>query len=187
MVPPDVALTAEPGQRGQPGGREDWRLTYELGPRSLRRGSPLPLLQQILAASPGLRRHGGTIYTVLSELYANALEHGVLALDSSQKVSSAGFAEYYRARARALEATDGFVRFDCRCEIDADGVQLRIAVADSGAGFDYRALECNRASAGAGAYHGRGLALLRQLCRSVRYCGRGNEVEVLLAWDAEDD
>jgi two-component system, HptB-dependent secretion and biofilm response regulator len=187
MVPPDVAVSAEPAPPGQPGGPEDWRLTYELGPRSLRRGSPLPFLQQILAAFPALRRHGGTIYTVLSELYTNALEHGVLALDSSQKNSADGFAEYYRARSRALQALDGFIRFCCRCEIDADGIQLRITVTDTGAGFDYRALEGDRSPTGVRAYHGRGLALVRRLCREVTHRGGGNEVEVLLAWDAEDD
>ncbi|MEQ8483505.1 MAG: fused response regulator/phosphatase [Pseudomonadales bacterium] len=181
MVAPEAVPERGPLPEGErQGAGAEWTLSYELGPRSLRRGTPLPLLQHIVVEFPELRRHAATIYTVLSELYSNALEHGVLGLDSSRKSSPRGFADYYRERARALEALDGFVRFRFRCDIDAHGIRLDIAVTDSGRGFDYQSLVPGN---GTVAYHGRGLRLLRSLCREVHHRGCGNEVEVQLAWD----
>lgn len=170
-------------------GSEQWQLTYELGPRSLRSSNPLPLLQHVVVEFPQLRRHAGAIYTVLAELYTNALEHGLLGLDSSLKVSARGFADYYEIRKRGLESITGFIRFDFRCEMEGAAGSLHITVTDSGPGFDYqhRLQELERSRWGGVAYHGRGLKLLRKLCRSVTYRGRGNEVEVVFAWSEEDE
>lgn len=185
MVAPEAVPQREPlpeAERIDSGA--DWSLSYELGPRSLRRGTPLPLLQHIVVEFPELRRHAATIFTVLSELYSNALEHGVLGLDSSRKSSPRGFADYYRDRARALDNLDGFIRFRFRCDIDAEGIRLAISVTDSGRGFDHSGpLSGPRGTA----YHGRGLKLLRSLCREVRHQGCGNQVDVLLAWDHDGE
>lgn len=170
----------------EPDAGEAWVLTWELGPRSLRRGSPLPMLQQLLLEFPAMRRHVGTIHTVLTELYTNAVDHGLLGLDSALKSTADGFAAYYRARARAMASLDGWVRFRLCCEADERAARLRITVTDSGRGFDHAALAAVPGDPGSDAYHGRGLALLRRLCREVHHRGRGNEVEVLLVWDYRD-
>ncbi len=62
----------------------DWRMTYELGTSSLKSFRPLPLLHQIIMEGHDLRGHGSLLYTVLAELYNNALEHGVLNIPSTQ-------------------------------------------------------------------------------------------------------
>jgi CheY-like chemotaxis protein/anti-sigma regulatory factor (Ser/Thr protein kinase) len=166
-------------------GSEDWKLAYELGPRSLRASNPLPLLQHVVMEAPQLRRHAGEIYTVLAELYSNALEHGLMGLDSSQKSSASGFAAYYQARATALEGLKGFVRFEFACHIDGANGELVINVVDSGPGFDFatRLADENRQTA----YHGRGVRLLKSLCQSLEYKGAGNEVEVVFSWRDEDE
>ena len=51
---------------------------------------------------PGLRPHSSRLYTILAELYSNALEHGVLGLSSRLKSSSDGFGEYYAQRSLKL-------------------------------------------------------------------------------------
>ena len=172
-----------------PNASEEWHLSYELGPRSLRSSNPLPLLRHVVVEFPQLRQHAGTIYTVLAELYANALEHGLLGLDSRMKSSPSGFAEYYRTRQRALASLVGFVRFDFRCEMEGRSGRLQVTVTDSGPGFDHRSRlkELQNADAGPStAYHGRGLKLLTELCESLTYRGRGNEVEVVFAWSDGD-
>jgi anti-sigma regulatory factor (Ser/Thr protein kinase) len=63
------------------------------------------------------------------------------------------------------------------CRPAAAGVELCITVIDSGDGFDFERLA---ASVGAGALCGRGIALVRKLCRSVNYRPPGNRVEVLV-------
>jgi hypothetical protein len=61
------------------------------------------------------------------------------------------------------------------------GGQLVLQVEDSGAGFDWSA----NADADAELAHGRGLYLVRSLCRSVTFEGSGNQVSAVYAWGAD--
>jgi hypothetical protein len=179
VEPPDVEVAETVA------GSEDWKLVYELGPRSLRSSNPLPLLQHVVMEAPQLRRHAGEIYTVLAELYSNALEHGLMNLDSTLKSTASGFTRYYQARAEAMEVLEGFVRFEVACRIDGPAGELVINVADSGPGFDFatRIADEKRHTA----YHGRGVRLLKSLCQSLEYKGAGNQVEVVFAWCDDDE
>lgn len=160
----------------------DWMLVYELHPDSLKNSNPLPILQNVLTEVPALRARGSAIFTVLSELYANALEHGVIGLQSEWKSSASGFASYYRRRAEMLHALEtGFVRFELHSRSDGNGGQLRIRVIDSGPGFDMSHTEGEAGQRG-GTYHGRGISLVRELTDSLTFRGRGNDVEALLRW-----
>lgn len=165
----------------------DWSLEYQLGAQSLKIFNPLPLLQHVLMEVPSLRARGGELFTVLSELFNNALDHGVMGLNSSMKQSAAGFADFYRRRGEALEAlTEGYVRFRFDSRVDESGGQLTIRVCDSGRGFDYLTQAASSADQDGGTasigLHGRGVALLRRLCHSVTYLGCGNEVEAVFRW-----
>lgn len=176
-----------PADAGVQPDAEQWRLRFELGPSSLRSSNPLPLLQQILVAFPQLKRQAGAIYTALGELYSNALEHGLMGLDSSLKHSASGFARYYEARQQALAVLDGFVRFDFHCRVENGVGTLDVTVTDSGPGFDYAATMGAASGQSEHPYHGRGLRLLRSLCQSLTHRGRGNEVEVRFCWSDDDD
>ena len=160
-------------------GADEWNLSYEVGTRSLGTYNPLPLLQHVLMELPQLRAHSVALYTVLSELYSNALEHGVLGLDSALKNSPEGFASYYQARTDALATVEGFVRIEFEFEAHGESGSLRIRVSDSGKGFDYESLQANDNNPN---YHGRGIVLLRKLCTSLNYSGSGNTVEALFEW-----
>ena len=173
---------------GAEDGPQDWKLSYELGPDSLKVFNPLPLLQQILMEAPYLRAKGTEIYTVLAELYSNALEHGVMGLDSKLKNSADGFVEYYKQRALALENLGGWIRFNFDARVNANDVELKVMMTDSGPGFDFAALtdkSCRSNTQNKG-YHGRGLALLHELCCSVEYQAPGNCVEVYMRWENGD-
>lgn len=186
MVPAEEAVRPPPALDYPTEGSEQWRLSYELGPATLRSSNPLPLLQQMLMEFPRLRRQSGAIYTVLSELYSNALEHGLLGLDSGLKRSARGFAEYYAARERGLAELDGWMRFDFRCEVTGPCGRLQVTVTDSGDGFDHERQLAEAGAAEVRGYHGRGLQLLRRLCQSLTYQGRGNQVEAVFAWRDDD-
>jgi anti-sigma regulatory factor (Ser/Thr protein kinase) len=56
---------------------------------------------------------------------------------------------------------------------------LRIQVQDSGAGFNYRAVNDDALTANK-KLSGRGIALIRRFCRSVEYRDAGNKVHVEL-------
>ena len=187
MVSEASSLLAVAQEVAQPlPGSEQWKLAYELGPRSLRGSNPLPLLQHVLMEVPQLRSHAGEIYTVLAELYSNALEHGLMGLDSQLKCSPEGFASYYRARAEGLQQLQGYVRFEFDCRIQGNSGELKISVKDSGPGFDYASRLGNVASVGT-AYHGRGIRLLEKLCKQIEYRGVGNHAEVVFEWGNIDD
>ena len=55
---------------------------------------------------------------------------------------------------------------------------------DSGSGFDYHALQ-GKALSMTG-YSGRGIGIVEKLCKTVRYYGSGNKVEVVFAWVNDD-
>jgi len=187
VIEPESENQSQGGATVQLDGPKDWKLTYELGPESLKEFNPLPLLQQILMQAPYLRDKTSEIYTVLAELYSNALEHGVLGLSSNLKNSAEGFSQYYAQRAAALEQVSGFVRFSLDSSISDGFVRLNISVTDSGCGFDYtKALGRNKTARNEG-YHGRGIKLLLELCESVEYQDPGNCVSVDMRWSTENE
>lgn len=159
----------------------DWRFEYELRTQAIQHFDPLPLLLQLLMELPALRPHRGRVFTVLAELYSNALDHGLLRLDSELKTSHEGFAEYYRLRQQRLsQLQDGFVRLSFEHSPRPYGGRLRMRVEDSGPGFDWQRWQANLVPDGS--YSGRGLSLLASLCHSLHFEGRGNIVEANYDW-----
>jgi DNA-binding response OmpR family regulator/anti-sigma regulatory factor (Ser/Thr protein kinase) len=162
-----------------------WRVALRLEARSLEHTDPLPLLLQALAELQGFESHRATIFLVLQELYSNALDHGVLRLDSHLKNGPAGFDEYLRRRGAALRSlAGGHVEIDLIHEPLAEGGRLRIRVTDSGPGFDAAAWSAGGAHDTA-SHCGRGIGLVRSICESVRWSPQGNEVEAVLRWRTE--
>ncbi|TYP61756.1 fused response regulator/phosphatase [Stutzerimonas stutzeri] len=159
----------------------DWTTCFELRPSSLRTADPLPMTMQLLLQISPLRYRVGTIFTVLSELYSNAVEHGVLLLDSSIKRDAEGFASYYRERQRRLEALDeGFVSIELTVKSEGGSGYLRITVRDSGPGFDVqRALNQQYCSEQLG---GRGLRMIRQLSERFYWQPDGKVLNVEFHW-----
>jgi anti-sigma regulatory factor (Ser/Thr protein kinase) len=150
-----------------------WRFDIELSPRELRQTDVVPMLVATLERMSVPATHRSRLFVVLSELFNNALDHGVLRLDSHLKTSE-GMERYLTLRAKRLAAlAEGWVCVGLRMTDRAGEQCLRIHVHDSGAGFDWR----RQAGAGRNADpHGRGLALLHRLCKSIRYRVTGSEV-----------
>ena len=158
----------------------DWSLQFCLGINSLRSFDPLPLLLHIVVENPALRDHRSEIYTVLAELYSNALEHGVLDLDSAIKNSPEGFERYYKERkSRLLSHENGYVNFKIYNESKQDGNRLVIKISDSGPGFDVEAVKQKQAK---NVFSGRGLSLIYNICESIDYNDQGNEVTAIYKW-----
>ena len=162
-------------------GLMEWALDFKVKSSTFRLFDPLPLLLNILVEVPGLRRHSGSLYTILAELYSNALEHGVLGLSSDWKKSPEGFARYYAERKERLNTlVDGFVSFHLSHNAMADGGSLLIRVGDSGEGFSHaEAFNNDHKTDG---YSGRGIPLIRSLCESLRYIDNGSQVEAVFVW-----
>lgn len=163
----------------------DWSVTYELRPQTLKTFNPLPLMLSQLMEVPGLRPHSGQIYTILAELYSNALEHGILGLDSKLKGDAQGFAQYYGQREKLLSGLDSaFVRILLDHTHDKDGGLLCIRFEDSGKGFDHKS-KLDHAEHHTDGYCGRGMPLIADLCEKFSYHGRGNLVQANYRWHSD--
>ncbi|WP_422630737.1 SpoIIE family protein phosphatase [Pseudomonas mucidolens] len=159
----------------------DWSVSFEFRAETLKRHNPLPHMLQLLLEIHGLRGQSGALYTVMAELYANALEHGVLGLDSRLKRDAQGFASYYRQRnERLMQLKRGYIRVHMNVVPTVAGGCLTLRIEDSGEGFDVaqvlaQPLEVDRLS-------GRGLNLVRQLAGDVRWSDGGRSVCVEFSW-----
>ena len=149
------------------------------GPR-LADTDPVPLLMNQIHELAGADAQQSALFTILTELFINALDHGVLKLGSELKSERNGFEAYMEKRARRLEnLTDGWVNIVVSAAAGHDG--LEIAVTDSGDGFDVDAYYRDRSS-GAPRPYGRGLALVRALSDSVEHDQSGTLTKARYRW-----
>lgn len=146
----------------------------------LRETDVVGLLIEVLSGVPGAHFHRHPLGVIVSELFSNALDHGVLGLASSLKDGEEGFERYCAQRAEALARLTGgsiAVHFESHRRQGHPVIEMQFR--DSGPGF---------AGAPAGALvalprHGRGINLVRALCASVEYRGCGNDVRVIYRLD----
>ena len=166
---------------GLPGGPKDWSLEYTLGPVTLREFNPLPLMLHVVMEVPGLRPYSGQVYIILSELYSNALEHGLLGLESDNKATATGFVDYYEQRDNSLaKLEEGYVKILLKHNPAENGGVLQIRMEDSGKGFDFENSAALKRQQGG--YSGRGIPMLESLCDSVDFYNGGSTTEVCYVW-----
>ena len=157
----------------------------------MRYQDPVPLLLHLLMEVPTLRRYSGQLFTIMTELYNNALEHGLLGLSSALKQAPEGFKSYYSARNNHLnKLKQGTVCFTLDYQGDDQQGLLVVDVIDSGKGFDYAALASLTQPFHEGSHQaqavlsGRGIPLLQSICSKIEYLGCGNHARVEFKWTA---
>lgn len=174
IVPPAPSEASSPdrGRPSAPPAGRRFRVELQLQAEELRAGaSPSAALHGALATLDGFDdRDRGFVHTVMSELFANAVEHGLLGLDSSIKATPEGFLRYLELRSERLASLgQGTVRIWLERDRVAD--VLEIGVAHDGAGFDPEAVQ-SRLAGNAVAF-GRGLAIVRSLCEGLEFSDQG--------------
>jgi anti-sigma regulatory factor (Ser/Thr protein kinase) len=159
----------------------DWQWEIVLRPQVLRRMDVIPMLLDVISEFLQTPDHKNTLFTVLSELLNNALDHGLLGLDSSVKNTPAGFAQYFNDRKNRLASLpDGYIRIGFCAQAAPEHGWLQIRVEDSGSGFDY--VRWTPTPPGRHSYGMRGLTLVKGLCASLEFEGRGNIAKAVYAW-----
>ena len=157
-----------------------YRLGMCLGPSELRELEVVPGVLDFLMRIPALKPHRGALFVILSELFNNALDHGVLGLDSSLKAEPGGFERYLQARIhRLLGLRQGKIELQFHLHNVEGRNVLDVTVTDSGPGFDHRAYLGEQVAHDRP--HGRGIALVRSLCTELVYSGVGNSVRARYA------
>lgn len=154
-----------------------WNLSLHLQDDDLAIANLANQVMAFVSSIHGIELHQDKIFTIVSELFSNALEHGVLGLDSKLKESADGFEEYYRLRQSRLENLNGhYIHIDFKyIKGDPNSIELRLK--DSGKGFDVEAVTENLKSNEAA--HGRGLMLLKNLCSELEFSLGGTEVRAV--------
>ncbi|MBW6452975.1 MAG: SpoIIE family protein phosphatase [Methyloprofundus sp.] len=158
-----------------------WKSSIEFDAATLRYINPVPVVINSIMEIQGLIEHREAIFLIVTELFANALDHGLLELDSKMKQTSAGFMQYYRVREERLaQLSDGYIKMSFNHQPTDTGGKLVIRMQDSGQGFDFSNvssdLEQNQQN------FGRGISLLLNLCKGVEYSGNGNRVQAVYDW-----
>lgn len=115
---------------------------------------------------------------LLTEALFNAVDHGLLNLDSSLK--DQGFEPYEQARRSALaEFRSGEVSCDLQLWFSSQELdrlsRIRVEVTDTGAGFNWRPW-IQPAAPGFVLPHGRGIQLLSALASGLQFSPKGNSL-----------
>lgn len=153
-----------------------WHFQLEMDPERLKRFDPAAQIVDMISAIQGFSEHRTSLFVLLSELYNNALDHGVLKLKSTIKDGEEGFFQYYEERMEKLSSlAEGYVKLTA--SFDGENPVVRIVIEDSGDGFD---MSSNDITANEST-HGRGISLISELAEEVNYSNNGSTVEVVYA------
>ncbi len=144
-----------------------------LDSKQIKNADPGYDLVNMLTSISGLKAHRSNIFLLLSEAYNNALDHGVLKLDSQLKTQDDGFFKYYELRAKKLAELS-----NAKLSIDVsycpDSLNLYFIICDSGCGYTHQQDTLFNDAA----EFGRGLSLLDEIAQRVTYNSSGNQVEM---------
>lgn len=122
------------------------------------------LLQNLGLPQPFCQR----VFTVISELSNNAIDHGILGLSSSLKTVTDGFAEYYIQREQGIRnlGTDDVLSIGLSWRPDVqDNPCLLISIHQTGTGFDAEHVLSQPPQE----LSGRGLQLVKRLSTSLEF------------------
>ena len=165
--------------------RSVWEFSLLLKAQQLKRLDVVPFLMGIVRQIED-GQADSKLFLVLSELFNNALDHGVLKLDSSLKNDPEGMEQYFAERIERLAALEiGQIALRIERLLGESCACLRISLSDSGDGFDFSTVMfCDLAANQQ--RHGRGIGLLLGICDSLQYFGNGSEVTACIGISIPD-
>lgn len=154
----------------------NWKLDISLNVDDMRLPNPIEKISTILNAMPYLSRHHGVLLILLTEIYTNSLDHGILNIESVNKSDEEHFIEYYKKKEQALaELESGYINFNFSFYADDNGrYYLNIHVSDSGHGY-----KTGTATSTDEMLHGRGLRIIQSFCEKVGFSDDGKTLEIL--------
>jgi len=161
----------------------DWAIQLSLDIKSLRQFDVLPYIMQAVNQLQPLESGRTSVHTVLTEMFANALDHGVLKLDSSMKDTPQGYMDFYQEKQKRLESMgEGHIQISLRHELDGEaGGRLSLHLMDSGDGYDFKSVDAQKNQ-----FSGRGLKLVSSLCTEMKVLGKGNSVMAYYDWGKKE-
>lgn len=154
----------------------DCELTVQLHDLLISQFDLLPTVIEWCRRVGVAEHHIPRLHLVIMELVTNAIDHGLLRLDSQIKESPEGFMRYLELRLERLQQlTSASLRLQLQLRREPDGPLAMIRVEDSGPGFDTSEQQQHN---NGDSKSGRGLSLIRQHVESIQFFDRGNIVQV---------
>ena len=160
-----------------------WKSSMEFDIKTLQYVNPVPIMLNVLMEIQGLLKHTESIFLIVSELFNNCVDHGLLGLDSKLKNSSEGFSQYFELREKRLTEREGYIKVIFSHQPIKNGGRLIIRMHDSGEGFDYQKLVSKLSENQE--YHSRGIPLVNSICESLEYSDNGTRVKAVFEWVSE--
>lgn len=158
-----------------------WQTRFILQPPQLRNESPLELIFGALPAHPTIRAARADISFIINEFFINALDHGLLRLESSLKEQEEGIFVYFSEREARLETLNsGQIELEITCDVDEGIGHFVICCTDSGAGFDFEA--ALKISEQEDLHSGRGLNTIAAMSESISANAQGNSITAQYRW-----
>ncbi|MDA0128138.1 SpoIIE family protein phosphatase [Vibrio sp. MarTm2] len=139
-------------------------------------------VRQYLSGILYMGAHLDLVCSVLSELFANAIEHGLLKLDSSIKEQPDGFFLFYQMREERLKTLDDEAWLKLRLTYEPNEAQLMMVLEHNGEGFEYK---LPQQGDGPPRSYGRGIMLAKALCSSLDYSCNGRCVTAVYSLKEE--
>lgn len=115
-------------------------------------------------------------FMVFAELISNALDHGILDLDSNMKNDLAGFAEYASLKEDRLASMGEDNKVEMSFAYVPKIQEIRFSIIDSGSGYNFHSSSEMQDSA----LSGRGISLINKLCKQVDVKAPGNNTSITL-------
>lgn len=158
-----------------------WKLEYILGAQTLKSFDPIPGIIQTIMEMQKLQKYKQDIFLIIRELFLNALDHGLLELDSRLKQDANGFSDYLREKQNRLTKLEhGRVIIKIEHLGHAEGGLLQIEIEDTGNGFICeeitRQLDSNEL------HYGRGILLVNAVCETLTFIQPGNHAKATYRW-----
>ncbi|MGQ5523989.1 SpoIIE family protein phosphatase [Chitinimonas sp. PSY-7] len=157
----------------------DWEIKMTFHAAQIREDACMPVLLGWLNQIALNEKQFSEVLLMLSELLNNALDHGLLRLDSREKNVQDGFDHYIALRQERLtKLQSGKIEVGMSSSTVQGKRKLILWLEDSGPGFNHADILNAEISGDGEQTFGRGIALIKTLCEKIEYSGKGNRVVV---------
>jgi len=159
----------------------NWKLEYFYGASILKIYDPIPIIIQTIMEMQKLQRYKCDVFIIFRELFVNALDHGLLSLDSKLKHGAQGFANYIAEKeSRLTNLEQGNIKILVEHSGTSSGGILDVFIEDTGSGFSGANL--NATAMPIKQTHGRGIFMVNKICACLNYNDSGNKVHASYHW-----
>ena len=155
-----------------------WEINVTLNNQELQKDC-ITSLMEMMSGNEIIKHHKGLIHTLIAEMYTNALDHGLLALQGNEKDSTEAFDDFYKERDRRLQQLeDSWIKVQVKYIPTGDAAELMMMVHHNGVPFDIDP-EHKDDEAGQDDLYGRGIMLIESLAEKVSYSDKGRCLQVV--------